>query len=269
MTPSPPPSPTSAATNPKPPAHIVIVMEENESPKQLSSHAPYIAALERRGANFTNAYAETHPSQPNYLALFSGSTHGVTTDDCPQSFPSANLASQILKAGGTFTGFAESLPHSGYAGCTRGTYARKHTPWIDFTNVPKADSVSFATFPQNDFNALPTISFVIPNLCHDMHDCGVATGDAWLKTNMSAYATWAKTHNSLLIVTFDEAQDGVPNRIPLVLYGQPVVPGTYPQKVNHYSVLRTIENLYGLHCLGGACSAKPLTAAFAKDVSKA
>jgi phosphatidylinositol-3-phosphatase len=245
------------------PAHIVIVLEENKSPQLLASHAPYIAALERRGANFSNAFAETHPSEPNYLALFSGSTHGIVDDSCPHTYAGGNLGAQILKSGRTFTGFAESLPHTGYAGCTSGTtYARKHTPWVNFPSVPVSDSLPFSQFPQGDFGSLPTVSFVTPNLCDDMHDCDVATGDAWLKTNLSRYATWAKTHNSLLIVTFDEAEGGVPNRIPLVIYGQPVVTGEYSQKVNHYSILRTIESMYGLPCLGNACDVKPMTAAF-------
>ena len=240
----------------------MIVLEENESPKLLGKSAPYIASLEKHGANFTNAYAETHPSQPNYLALFSGSTHGLTSDSCPHNYASANLGSQIIASGRTFTGYAESMPANGYTGCTSGKFARKHTPWIDFTNVPRSDSVKFTQFPKQKFSSLPTISFVTPNLCDDMHDCSVATGDKWLKANMSAYAAWAKTHNSLLIVTFDEAENGVPNRIPLVVYGQPVKTGSYAQKVNHYSVLRTIEDMYGLACIANSCDAKPLTQAF-------
>jgi phosphatidylinositol-3-phosphatase len=256
------PATARAASLPRP-AHIVIVLEENKSPKLLASNAPYIAALERRGADFTNAFAETHPSQPNYLALFSGSTHGITSDSCPHTFASGNLGAQLLRAGRTFKGYAESMPSDGYTGCTSGTlFARKHTPWIDFSTVPAADSVRFSQFPQGNFAALPTVSFVTPNLCNDMHDCSVAVGDAWLKTNMSAYATWAKTHNSLLIVTFDEAENGVANRIPLVMYGQPILTGTYTEKVNHYSILRTIESLYGLGCLGNACDVKPMTGAF-------
>jgi hypothetical protein len=263
VSPSPSVSPhATPAKRPLRPAHIVIVLEENKSPQLLGKDAPYIAALERHGANFTNAYAETHPSQPNYLALFSGSTHGVTSDACPQTYGSGNLGAQLLKAGRTFKGYAENMPSDGFTGCTSGSlYARKHTPWVDFTTVPKSDSVRFSRFPQGNFNALPTVSFVTPNLCDDMHDCTVAQGDAWLKKNMSAYASWAKRHNSVLIVTFDEAETGVANRIPLVMYGQPVVTGVYKQKVNHYSILRTIENMYGLHCLASACSAKPLTAA--------
>jgi phosphatidylinositol-3-phosphatase len=261
------PAPSASPRKPKPkgPDHVVIVVEENESQAMPATDVPYLASLERHGANFTHAYAETHPSQPNYLALFSGSTHGVTTDACPQPFHSANLASQITGAGRTFAGYAESLPSPGYTGCRSGTFARKHTPWMDFTNVPAAATRPFGRFPQRNFASLPTISFVVPNLCNAMHDCPVAAGDAWLQANLGAYAAWAKTHNSLLIVVFDEADAAAAtNRIPLVVYGQHVKTGTYRTRVDHYSVLRTIEDLYGLPCLGQACTAKPLTAAFSR-----
>lgn len=241
------------------PAHIVIVTDENHSPAALAAGAPYLASLEKGGANLTNAYAIRHPSEPNYVALFSGSTHGLTDDSCPHTFGGGNLGAQLVKAGDTFTGYAESMPSDGYTGCSSGsTYARKHNPWVDFSTVPASSNLRYSRFPQSNFGALPTVSWVVPNLCDDMHDCGVATGDAWLKKNMSGYAKWARTHNSLLIVTFDEADSGVANRVPLVFYGAHVRAGDYARKVNHYTVLRTIEQLYRLGCLGSACDSTPL-----------
>jgi acid phosphatase len=249
---------TPAATTPPRPAHIVIVMDENHSPAALGADAPYLASLTAGGASFPNAYAVTHPSQPNYLALFSGATQGVTDDSCPQSFHAPNLASQLAAHGRTFVGYAESMPSDGYTGCRSGVYARKHNPWVDFANVKPAANRRFTRFP-TDFDQLPTVSWVVPNLCSDMHDCPVATGDKWLRKNLGAYAKWAKTHNSLLIVTFDEAEDGVANKVPLVIYGASVAPGVYRTKVDHYSVLRLIESLNGLPCLAKACGAKPIT----------
>jgi hypothetical protein len=257
---------TTQATNLPRPDHIVIVVEENESPITVTAKsAPYIGTLARHGANFTDAYAETHPSEPNYLALFSGSTHGLTSDSCPHTYAGANLGSELIAAGRTFVGYAESMPSVGFTGCTHGsTFARKHTPWVNFSNVPSSASKPFSAFP-SDFTKLPTVAFVTPNLCDDMHDCPIATGDAWLKANLGAYATWAKTHNSLLIVTFDEAETGVANRIPLIVYGQPAVTGRYTERVNHYSVLRTIEDMYSLPCTDKACDATSMADAFKKN----
>ncbi len=257
-----PPSVRPPVNGLKAPAHIVIVMDENHSPAALAHDAPYLMSLERGGANFTNAYAIRHPSEPNYVALFSGSTHNLTSDSCPQAYAGDNLGAQLVAAGETFTGYAESMPSDGYTGCTSdGVYARKHNPWVNFSSVQAASNLRLSHFPK-DFNKLPTVSWVVPNLCDDMHDCDVATGDAWLSTHLSAYATWARTHNSLLIVTFDEAEGGVENRVPLVFYGAHVTAGTYRKNVNHYTVLRTIENLYGLPCLGSACAATPITNIF-------
>jgi hypothetical protein len=239
------------------PAHTVIVVLENHSYGEVigSRQAPFLNRLAGKGALFTGSRAVAHPSQPNYLALFSGSTHGVTDDSCPHRFTAANLASGLIAAGKTFAGYSEGLPRTGSAVCASGEYARKHVPWTNFSNVPAAASKPFSMFPAGRYTRLPTVSFVIPDLCHDMHDCSVATGDAWLKANIGGYATWAMTHHSLLIVTWDE-NDGSPgNRIPTIFAGQMVRSGRYGQRITHYSVLRTIENLYRLPLLGHAASA--------------
>ena len=256
-----PPSPsgtpaptTEAAAGVQPPAHVVIVLEAGVTPAKLARNAPYIASLQRHGANFPKAYAGAAASQPNDLALFSGSTHGVTGDSCPHSFGGANLASELIAAGQTFVGYAESMPSDGYRGCTHGRFTRTHTPWANFANVPASSSRRWSRFPQGHFAKLPTVSIVVPNRCDDMGACPVAQGDAWLKTNLSRYATWAKTHNSLLIVAFDGAA-------PLVVYGGPVKPGTYRQKVDRYGILRTLTDMYSLPCLTKACDAKSLTPA--------
>jgi hypothetical protein len=185
--------------------HIVVVIEENHSYNQIvgSSNAPYMNSLIQKGALFTNAHGVTHPSQGNYLALFSGSTQGVKDDACLKPFLVPNLASSLINAKLTFTGYSEDLPKVGYTGCSSKGYARKHNPWIQFTNVPLDLNRPFTDFPQ-DFSNLPAVSFVIPNHQNDMHDGTVNQADDWLKSNIDSYALWAKAHNSLLIVTWDE-----------------------------------------------------------------
>jgi phosphatidylinositol-3-phosphatase len=97
---------------------------------------------------------------------------------------------------------------------------------------------------------LPTVSFVIPNLCNDMHDCSVATGDSWLRAHLDAYARWAMTHDSLLIITWDEDDGSQSNQIPTIFLGQPVRPGKYGDRITHYNVLSTLEAAYGLPRIG-------------------
>ena len=122
------------------PDHVVIVIEENHSYSEIigSSAAPYINSLAALGALFTQSYATTHPSKPNYLHLFSGSNQGVTNDSCPHSFSTANLWRYLLDASLTFAGYSEDLPSVGSPVCTSGGYARKHAPWVNFTNIPTA-----------------------------------------------------------------------------------------------------------------------------------
>lgn len=224
-----------------------------------SPDAPYINQLARQGALLTRSYAVTHPSEPNYLALFSGSTQGVSSDQCPTTRHGPNLAADLSAAGLTFGGYAEGLPATGSAVCSAGEYARKHVPWADFTNVPGSVSRSFRQFSQTPFPKLPAVSFVVPNLCNDMHDCSVATGDSWLRSHLSGYAAWAMHHDSLLIVTWDEDDGSSSNHIATIIVGQQVRPGRYGKPVNHYNVLRTIEQAYGLPLRGQAARHYPIS----------
>jgi phosphatidylinositol-3-phosphatase len=250
---------TAAPALPRP-DHIVIVVMENRSYTQIidGRDTPYIKSLLPQSANFSKAFAVTHPSQPNYLALFSGDTQGVIDDRCPIDFVGIpNLASQLIVAGLSFTGYSEDLPAAGYKGCSANGYRRKHNPWVDFDNVPAGANQSFDAFTA-DFARLPTVAIVVPNQCHDMHDCDASVGDAWLKANIDAYARWAVKHNSLLIVTFDEDDDSQSNRIPTLIFGAHVRPGTYAHESGHYRLLATIESMYALPRLGEAAKVEPI-----------
>ncbi len=245
-------------------AHVVVVMEENHSYSDIigdTSDAPYMNQLAGNGALLTSSYAVTHPSDPNYLALFAGNTFGLTSDECPlKEGNTANLGSELLAAGDTFKGYSEGLPKAGSTTCTSGNYARKHSPWINFSNVPTSDSLPFTSFPSSsNYANLPTLSFVIPNLNDDMHDGTIAQANSWLQTNLSAYATWAKANNSLLIVTWDEDDYTENNQIPTIFYGQHVAQGQYDENVDHYNLLATLEQMYGLAEVGSSSGATPIT----------
>jgi len=254
-------SPSGAAAVELPqPAHVLVAVFENEDAAAVigAPEAPYLTGLAASGATLTDAHGETHPSQPNYLALFSGSTQGVTDDSCPLTFSGPNLAGQLLDAGRTFVGYSEGLPAPGDTSCKAGRYVRKHNPWVDFPQLSAEVNQPFTALPA-DYAALPTVAFVVPDLCNDMHDCGVAAGDAWARRHLAPYADWARTHDSLLIVTFDEDSGSADNLIPTFLVGPMVVPGPSGQRVDHYSVLRTVEDMYGLPALGEAANREPIS----------
>jgi acid phosphatase len=237
-------------------------MEENHSFSDIignTSQAPYFNQLASEGAEMTSSYAVSHPSEPNYMALFGGSTFGLTSDACPTNEGAkANLGSELLAANLTFKGYSEDLPSTGSTVCTSGKYARKHSPWVNFSNVPGSDSVPFSSFP-TDYSTLPSLSFVIPNLDDDMHDGTITQADTWLNNNLSSYATWAKSNNSVLIVTWDEDDYSENNQIPTIIVGQPVKPGTYSENINHYNLLATLEQIYGVSEVGSSSGATPIT----------
>jgi acid phosphatase len=253
-------TPTPSA-NPRP-DHLLVVVLENKANSQIEGNpaAPYLNGLLADSAVLTASHAVTHPSEPNYLALFSGSTQGVTDDHCPLNLGARpNLGRQLLDAGLSFAGYSEDLPSVGFTGCSSAnSYAAKHSPWVHFSNLPAATNQPLTAMP-SDYAALPTVAFLIPNLCHDMHDCSVATGDAWMRDHLDAYARWARDHNSVLLVTFDEDDSHSDNQILTFFTGAGIHPGRYAQQVDHYGVLATIEDWYGLPRLGQAASATPIT----------
>lgn len=251
--------------------HIVVVIEENHSYGDIigSTDAPYINSLAQQGANFTAAFSVAHPSEPNYLALFAGSTFGLSSDDCPQSYGAVNLASELLANHQSFTGYSESLPSAGFTGCTSGgnifsaDYARKHNPWSDFTNVPASVNQPFSSFP-SDYTQLPTVAYVIPNQNDDMHSGSVAAADSWLQQNLGSYATWAAQHNSLLIIAWDEDDGSASNQVPLIFTGAHLHGGRYAETVNHYDLLRTIEALTGVAYTGHAAQGRTIADVWSK-----
>ncbi|WP_078901748.1 alkaline phosphatase family protein [Actinacidiphila yeochonensis] len=251
-----------AATTVPTPSHVVVVMEENHSYADIignTSSAPYFNSLASQGALLTGSFGVTHPSEPNYMALFGGSTEGLSADTCPVSEGNAaNLGSELIAAGKTFTGYSEGLPSAGSTTCTSGKYARKHSPWVNFSNIPAADQQPMTAFP-TDYSKLPTLSFVIPNLNDDMHDGTIPAADTWLNSHLSAYATWAKANNSLLVVTWDEDDYTENNQIPTIIVGQGVKTGHYSETVNHYNLLATLESMYGLQAVGKSAGLAPIS----------
>jgi acid phosphatase len=278
---TPPPSPILWPSDLPVYDHVVIVVEENKGFEQIIDQpaAPYINQLRAEGAHLTRMFAEEHHSQGNYFWLFSGSNQGVRfLDRIPEkAFTTSNLAQQL--GAGAFKGYSEDLPKIGsiVEVSKNKLYARKHVPWISFANVPHGETfdnsanLRLEDFPtEKDFSRLPKVSFVIPNLEHDMHNgkapASIQAGDRWLKDHLDAYYQWAKQHNSLLIITFDENDHASPqggltnpaakesedrNRIATIFAGAHVKPGFVDDSgVTHVNILRTLESMYKLQPSG-------------------
>ena len=238
------------------PSHIVVVSLENKDFSDVigppgsaaAIAAPNLNKLASMGMTFTNYRAVAHPSQPNYLALFSGSMQGVTTGNVPPSlFSAPTLASDLAAADLTFTGYGETGADPA------------HEPWNEFVNSI-GDAANFSAFPTTDagFAALPTVSFITPSNADNMTD-SISAGDTWLGANLMAYAQWAQANNSLLIITFDENDESVPNQIATIVVGAGVPAGVdNSQAGNQYAMLATIETLYGLTPTLGETGTAPI-----------
>lgn len=240
------------------PDHIVIVIEENRAFTQIigNREAPYINTLAKRGMLFTQSYGVSHPSQPNYLALFAGTTRGVTSNACPLELSGDNLAGALAAKGYSFISYAESMPETGYDGCVYGAYMRKHNPAANWKEL-KNTNQPFGAFPQHLEN-LPTVSMVIPDQRNDMHDGSIAQGDDWLKQHIEPYVEWAAMHNSLLILTWDEDDGAANNRIVTIMIGPMAKRGSSAQRINHYNILRTVSEMYDLPKLNESAHVKPI-----------
>lgn len=231
--------------------HIVIVILENKNADDAKSQ-PFMAFLANDGAYLAQYYAITHPSQPNYVAMISGSTAGVTGDG------NVTLSRPHLGNFVTWKTYAEDYPEGTCHPEKRiGKYVRKHNPFMSFTDVtnhePCRNIVSFAYFA-HDFNSgsLPQLSLIIPNLDDDAHDKPVRFADDWLSTNFKPLlANTSRWTDTLLIVTFDEDAKlgnfgGDGNRVYIALWGGAIMPHTEILDVSydHYDLLRTIEEIF-------------------------
>ena len=257
-----------------PPAdHVVVVVMENKSFARVRLQ-PYTASLMRDGAWFDGASAIAHPSQPNYFALWSGSTQGVTNDNCPapgSPFATANLGQALEAAGKTWRAYSENLAFAGATDCsfdgtaTTGLYVRKHEPWTYFSNLDHSNERPYTDLAADlAAGTLPNLSFIIPNNCNNTHNaainpaCGIAQGDAWLAANLPPILA-AFGPNDFLVLTWDEDDNSAGNNVLTLFVGPLVLPGTIStQFVTHITVVRTIADALGIPAPGNAASTFPI-----------
>ncbi|MFL5960624.1 MAG: alkaline phosphatase family protein [Gaiellaceae bacterium] len=249
--------------------HVVLVVFENHEATSIAGNrdAPTFNALARRYARLTDYAAVAHPSLPNYLALVSGSTQGITSDCTDCVVEARSLADTLASAGRTWKTYAEDLPYAGFTGGSAGRYAKKHDPFLYFRAVvdsrARRDRVVPFTRLTRDIarHRLPDLALVIPNLCNDMHDCSVATGDAWLKEHVVPHLHSPELRGGVVFVVFDEgtSDTGGGGRVEALALGPTVRHGsTFRRATNHYGLLRTIEDAWGLPRLGLSRTATPI-----------
>jgi hypothetical protein len=272
--PSPPPVRSSAASPAPVPElqHVLVIVMENKPSSRIlgSRQAPYLNALAADSAVATDYAAIRHPSLPNYLAMTSGTTAGVTTDCDPGACGASvrTIAGEITASRRSWRMYAESMP----APCTMhnaGLYAVRHNPFLyDSTVTRDASSCAAHDVPYDRLAAdlksgrLPDFALISPNLCNDMHDCSVATGDGWLAREVPRIlrSPSFRSTRSLLVVTFDEGVKAQ-NTVATVLAGPAAQSRARSARAyTHYSLLRTVEDSWHLAPLAqGDAGASPMS----------
>jgi hypothetical protein len=269
-----PPSSGACGRTSTPPTwqHVVWIVFENKTYDQIvgNSNAPYINGLAKQCGLATNFSAEAHPSLPNYIAMTSGSTQAISDDSGPSSHPLnvESIFSQVVD----WRSLEESMP-SNCDLSNSGLYAVRHNPAAYYTNVATACAsrdVPLAASP--DISA--RFTFVTPNLCNDMHSCPtqsdatteIKTGDAWLSTFMPKIVASPEYQSgaTAVFITWDEDDYGDSQHIVTIVVS-PSTPGglTTDTTFNHYSMLRTTEEMLGTSALlGQAATATSMRSAF-------
>ncbi len=252
-----------AAQTDAPPAFskvVVIIFENTEFEEILGNpDAPFFNQLAGQYGLAVNYFGIAHPSLPNYLATIGGDTFGIT-EDCedlnvcnrPEPFPS-NLADQIEASGRTWVAYMEDMPETCYIGSVD-LYAQRHNPFIYFDTIRLSPGRCANIQPYDPAGPLADFTWITPNLCNDMHDCDIPAGDAWLQSvvpTILAQPDFQPGGSGVLFITFDEGF--IRNRVATLVIG-PLVKQGYQSAVsqNHYSLLRTIEESWGLQLLGHA-----------------
>jgi phosphatidylinositol-3-phosphatase len=256
-------------------SHVYVIVMENRGYNAIVGYhgAPYINSLIKSYGLAINYTGVAHPSEPNYLALFSGSTQGISNDG-NYNFQGKNLADQLEAKGKTWKVYAQNVPLDCFPGAISmggedgsGTYARKHEPAISFTDISSsaqrcANITDFTHFDP----AAANYELIIPNECNDMHNCTVEAGDAFLKgfvPKILDSSAWQQ--GGVLFITWDEGEGDPGFKVATLVISNSVPVGfTSSTPHDHYSLLRTIEDGWGLGCLNETCKANNMREFFAK-----
>lgn len=236
--------------------HIVVIVLENGNPVEAIKQ-PFLKELSKKGANFSQFYGVVHPSQPNYIAMVAGSTLGVTSNK-NYDLKDEHLGDMLERAGKTWKVYAEGYPGNCFLEEELVHYKRKHVPLLSFTNVTKNPFRCNKIVPASQFdidvasNSLPSYSMYVPDQLNDGHDTSLSYADAWLKRAFGAHlSNPALLQDTLFVITFDEDDMWHFNRIYTVMIGAGVKPRVESKRrYNHYSLLRTIEEIFQTDDLG-------------------
>lgn len=255
--------------------HVVVIVMENKEYSSIvgSAQAPYLDSLAGRYGLATRYFANEHPSLPNYLDLLGGSDFGIHDDGERYVLQGSSLVDQLEAGGLTWRAYMQGMPEDGTAPCRFPSggmrYRKKHNPFAYFAQIQTRSArcrnvVSYSRFASDLSAGLRNFSWITPDMCNDMHDCGISTGDAWLARNVPPILSHLSGRD-LLFVVFDEGStaQNAGGHVVCVVAGPGAKAGsTSALRYNHYSLLRTVEDVFGLGHLrhAGDSGVVPLSA---------
>jgi hypothetical protein len=225
-----------------------------------SGDAPYLNSLISRCGLAADYHAIAHPSLPNYIAMTSGSTHGITDDESPSAH-AVSGSSLFQQLGSSWRAVDESMPRN-CAGSDAGSYAVRHNPPTYYAAVHRRCLAQDVAGP---VTARARFTFVTPNMCHDMHDCSVQEGDRWLASVLGQIVSTSgyQKGGTAIFITWDEDDGSASNHVAMLILSPYTPRGVRSrQRFDHYSLLRTTEQMLALQCLRRACAARSMRAAF-------
>lgn len=254
--------------------HVVVIVMENKVYNSVigSPSAPFLTNLSQQCGTATNYAQSSSPSRPNYIDMVSGSVQGCAGSNAdPPSCQttSDNVFRQVIDGGGTAKSYIEGMT-TNCQYTSGGVYATKHNPWPYFVgpndqtycqqfDIPLGTSTSGALVNDITAGTLPTLSYIVPDLCNDTHDCSVAVGDAWLQTVVGKILNGPNylAGDTAVVINYDEYTP-----LPNVWIAPSVQPGTvYTGPMSHQGLLRTVEEWLRLPLLNGAATAPSMRSA--------
>jgi phosphatidylinositol-3-phosphatase len=248
---------------------LLVFVVENHSLDEMRTQMPWTYGLATQYGHATAYRAMTHPSLPNYLAIAGGSTFGVTDDDDPSSHPihGASVFGAALSAGLTARVYADAMPSPCFP-TSAGEYAVRHNPWTYFVDERPAcrtfDTPLARLAADVQTGNLPDAGMVVPDVCHDAHDCSLATADAWLKqeAGLAMSGPDFRSGRLALVVTADEDDGSQDNTVLTVVVHPSLHAMVVATPLSQLSLSRLYSEVLGLPPLREAASAASMTTAF-------
>jgi hypothetical protein len=255
---------------------VLVIVEENRSVQDAEAHMPFLMSQARSYGTATEFYAIRHPSLPNYLVLAGGSTFGVADDGDPDEHPleGPSLFGQLVSAGRTAKTYADGMPTN----CAREnheSYAARHNPWTYFDDsaekaacdqfdVPSGSPIAGALIDDLSAGNLPTFALLVPDICHDGHDCSAATTDEWLQSWLPIIENGAdfKSNRLVIVVTWDEDDEHSGNRIPMIVIHPSLKKQQVTKRLDHYGLSASIARIGGIPPLRDADRGADVLTAF-------